>query len=577
MVRYTNEPKRVEEELRPSEERFRGLADAAFEGLLISDGGTILEANQAFLDILERTPPEVIGGSVLEFVAPDYRDQVRQKILSESEEPYETVGLTKDGTRLDLEVRGKASCYQGKPVRVTAVRDITERKALERRLRHQALHDRLTGVPNRALFMDRVSSALARAARRRRRVAAMFVDLDNFKFVNDTLGHHAGDDLLVAISERLRACLRPEDTLARLGGDEFAVLLEDLAEEGEATRVAKRIVEQLRDPFALGNQEVFVTPSIGIALNSPGQDSPEGLLRNADLAMYWSKKEGKARYQLFEPSIEAQSTQRMRLEHDLRRALEREEFVVHYQPVVGADSGRIMGMEALVRWEHPERGLVLPDEFVPLAEETGLIVPIGKRVLREACRQAKEWQERYPSDLPLMVGVNLSARELEHPDLVEEAEGALRDSGLDPRTLTLEITESAVVKDEEHNIDALRRLGALGVRFALDDFGTGYSALAYLRRLPVGLLKLDRSFLQRLGEDEAEVKVLLSGVIGIASGLGLYVLAEGVETPEQLALVRSLGCDLAQGNYFSEPLPSEALGELLHLERRGSHLDGAQA
>ena len=556
--------KRAEEELRFSKERLRGLSDAALEGLVITDRGMILEANQALLDILRCSPREVVGRSVLEYVAPEYRDQVSQNILSKYEEPYEIVGLRKDGTRLDLEVRGKAFSYQGQPVRVTAVRDITERKALERRLRHQALHDLLTGLPNRAVFMARLSSTLAHPRRQRTGVAVMFVDLDNFKFVNDTLGHHVGDELLVAASKRLRTCLRVEDTLVRLGGDEFAVLLKDLADEGEATRIAARIAEELRVPFSLDNQEVFVTSSIGIALNGSGKDSPEDLLKNADIAMYWAKKEGKARYQLFNPSMEAQSTERMRLEHDLRRALEQDAFRLYYQPLVRADSGRIMGMEALMRWEHPVRGLMLPDQFVPFAEETGLIIPLGKWALREACRQAKEWQERYPSDPPLIVGVNLSARQLEHPNIVDEVEEALRDSGLDPRSLTLEVTESVVVKDEEHNIDAMQRLEAIGIRFALDDFGTGYSALAYLRRLPVGLLKLDRSFLERLGED-AEAEVLLSGVISIASGLGLYVLTEGVETPEQLAQVKALGCDLVQGNYLSEPLPSEAATEILEV------------
>jgi len=410
--------------------------------------------------------------------------------------------------------------------------------------------------------MDRLKHGLARAARREGTLAVLFMDLDNFKYVNDSLGHEAGDKLLKEVSDRLRASLRTEDTLARLGGDEFGVLLEDLSNVNEATRVAERIIEELRVPFALDDQELFITPSIGIALSNSSQGSPKELLRNADVAMYRAKEEGKARYQVFDPNIKAQSVERLRLENDLRRALERNEFEVYYQPVVGVDSGRIMGMEALVRWEHPERGLIYPDEFVPLAEEIGLIVPIGKRVLREACRQAKEWQERYPSDLPLMIGANLSARELQHPDLVKEVEGALRDSGLDPRSLTLEITERAVVADEEHNIDAMRRLGALGIRFALDDFGTGYSALSYLRRLPVGLLKLDRSFMERLGED-TEAEVLLRGVINIASGLGLYVLAEGVETPDQLERVESLGCDLVQGYYFSKPLSSKAATELL--------------
>ncbi len=265
--------------------------------------------------------------------------------------------------------------------------------------------------------------------------------------------------------------------------------------------------------------------------------------------------------------MEAHVVERLKLENDLRRALERDEFEAYYQPVVNLETGRIMGMEALTRWKHPERGLVLPDEFIPLAEEVGLIVPMGQRVLREACWQTCEWQERYPAVPPLMVGVNLSARQLKHPDLVEDVEKVLRETGLDPQWLTLEITGSAVVGDEEHQIDALRRLGSLGVRFALDDFGTGYSALSYLRRLPVGLSKLDRSFVERLGED-AEEEVLLSGVIGIASGLGLYVLAEGVESSEQLARLRSLGCELAQGHLFSEPLPGEAAVQLFANDNR---------
>jgi diguanylate cyclase (GGDEF)-like protein len=451
----------------------------------------------------------------------------------------------------------------GAGVLVGRLHELTELyKKQARKLQHQAFHDPLTHLPNRTLFENRLQHALTRTKGRESKVAVLFVDLDNFKFVNDTLGHHMGDGLLLAVSDRLLTCQRPEDTIARLGGDEFGILLEEVVSRRDAMCVAERILEELQTPFTVDHHEMFITSSIGIAFGESGQDSSEELIRNAAVAMHRTKEEGKACCRLFDQSMDVQMQERLRLQNDLRRALKREEFVVHYQPVVGTDSGQIMGMEALVRWEHPERGLVLPDEFVPLAEELGLIVPIGRWVLREACRQAKEWQERYPSDLPLMIGVNLSARELRHPTLVGDVEEALRDSGLDPRWLTLEITESAVVKDEEHNIDALRRLGDLGVRFALDDFGTGYSALTYLMRLPVGLLKLDRSFVERLGED-AEAEVLLSGVISIASGLGLYVLAEGVETPEQLALVKSLGCDLAQGNYFSKPLSSEAATELL--------------
>ncbi len=285
-------------------------------------------------------------------------------------------------------------------------------------------------------------------------------------------------------------------------------------------------------------------------------------MRSADVAMYRAKEEGKAHYRVFDPSMEAQVVNRMRLENDLRRALELDEIRVYYQPVVRLDNELIVGMEALVRWEHPERGLMTPDEFVPLAEEIGLTIPIGRQLLGEACRQAREWQERYTSDPPLSIGANLSTRQLRHPDLVEDVEEALRESGLDPKCLILEITESAVIRDEEYTIGALKRLVELGVRVALDDFGMGYSSLSYLRHLPVGLIKIDKSFVERIGE-EAEDEVLTSGVTGIAHGLGLYVCAEGVETPEQLAWLKSLRCDLAQGNYFSKPLPSEAAGELL--------------
>ena len=443
------------------------------------------------------------------------------------------------------------------------VRDVTERKRTEDRLHYLAYHDLLTDLPNRQLFTERLQQALKRTRRRRgREVAVLFMDLDNFKFVNDSLSHEAGDRLLTAVAELLSGCLRPEDTVARLGGDEFAVLLEDLADEGEATRVAERITRKLRAPFVLNAQEVFITPSIGIAFSASDQDLPETLLRNADVAMYRAKEEGKAHHRVFDPSMEAQVVERLRLENDLRRALERDEIRVYYQPVVRLNTERIVGMEALVRWEHPVRGLVLPDEFVPLAEEIGLTIPIGRQLLREACQQAREWQERYTSDPPLIVSANLSTRQLQHPDLVGDVEEALRESGLDPKWLILEITESAVIRDEEYTIGALKRLGELGVRVALDDFGMGYSSLSYLRRLPVDLVKIDKSFVGRIGK-EGEDEVLTSGVIGIAHGLGLYVCAEGVETPEQLAWLKSLGCNLAQGNYFSKPLPSEAAGELL--------------
>jgi len=462
--------------------------------------------------------------------------------------------------------------------RLISFRDITERKGLEERLVQQALHDPLTGLPNRTLYMRRLKLALARKRRRDSEVAVLFIDLDNFKFVNDSLGHETGDLLLVAVANRILPCLRSEDTIARLGGDEFAILLEDVKDISVPAHVAERIVEELRLPFTLGGQQVFITSSIGIAIGDSNQDPPEHLLREADLAMYRAKEEGKARHWVFDPSMEAETTMRLRLENDLRQALERNEFRVCYQPMVHLGTGRVMGMEALVRWEHPERGLMLPGEFVPLAEEIGLIIPIGQWVLGEACRQARNWQVRYPTEPPLRMSVNLSAKQLRNYNLVMDVKALLEETGLSPECLILEITESAVLGEEEHRIGTLRRLQDLGVLLVLDDFGTGYSSLSYLKRLSVSLLKIDRSFVERIGQN-AEDEVLISGIVHVASGLGLKVLAEGVETSEQLAWVKSLGCELAQGHYFSEPLSSEAAGELLAMDepRRKHRMIGASS
>jgi diguanylate cyclase (GGDEF)-like protein/PAS domain S-box-containing protein len=451
----------------------------------------------------------------------------------------------------------------GRPQRRQGVLfDITERKALEAQLEQQVLHDSLTGLPNRVLFSDRLQHALAHAQRRGSKLAVLFMDLDNFKLINDSLGHKAGDELLVGVAERLRTSLRPEDTAARLGGDEFAVLLEDLAHVGVATRVAERIADKLRAPFALGEREMFVTASIGVAIGGGTIRLPEELLRDADVAMYRAKHSGKARYAVFEEAMSARALERLELGNDLRRALEREEFAVHYQPKVSLATSRIVGFEALVRWEHPERGHMPPGRFVPLAEETGLIVPIGRRVLREACRQVKEWQRRFPSDPPLVVCVNLSARQLRDPGLYRTVAKILGETDLDPSSLDLEITESTAMEDAPTTAAVLEELRASGVQVIIDDFGTGYSSLSHLERFRVDYIKIDRSFVGKL-EEETGAKVLVKGMIDLAHALGLEVIAEGVETVGQLARLREMGCDMAQGHYFSEPLPSEAVDTLL--------------
>jgi diguanylate cyclase (GGDEF)-like protein len=430
-------------------------------------------------------------------------------------------------------------------------------------LEHQALHDPLTGLPNRLLLSDRLAQALARARRRKESMAMLFMDLDNFKVVNDSLGHEVGDGLLKAVARRLRTQLRPEDTIARLGGDEFAVLLEGVASLSDATEVAERIAQILRAPFPLlEGQEKVVTSSMGISLSTPeapsGEDEQENLLlRNADTAMYRAKVNGKARYEVFDKSMHSQALERLKLESDLRRALEKGELRLYYQPKVRLKTGEVFAMEALVRWEHPEQGLILPSQIIPLAEETGLILPLGQWVLRESCRQTRRWHDQFPDISPLGVCVNLSAKEFEHHDLVEDVARNLHETELDPSTLTVEITESILMEDVPRTVAVLEEVKSLGVKLGVDDFGTGYSALSYLKRFPIDCLKIDRSIIEGLGQDSTDEAVATAAIV-LAHAFGAQVTAEGIMTSEQLGRLRALGCDAGQGFYFCEPRLSEA-------------------
>jgi diguanylate cyclase (GGDEF)-like protein/PAS domain S-box-containing protein len=440
--------------------------------------------------------------------------------------------------------------------------DITERKALGERLHHQAFHDPLTDLPNRALFVDRLEQALKHTRRRPgRKVAVLFMDLDDFKVVNDSLGHEVGNRLLVAVGERLRGCLRPEDTLARFGGDEFTVLIEDVEKPEDAVGLAERTIQALRGPFALEGRELFIKPSIGIALGQARTKSPEDLLRDADTAMYRAK-EGGLGYRVFEPVMYEQTLRRLKLENDMRRAIEAEEFVVRYQPIVDLRTGEAWGMEALVRWQHPERGLLDPKEFVPGAEESGLVVPMGERVLKEACHWAREWQERCHRTPPLTMSVNLSGRQLHRPDLVKIVEETLEETKLGSCCLCLDITETVCIGALKDHSAALNELKRLGVCISIDDFGTGYSSLAYLKRLPADTLKIDKSFVAGLGEDVRDMAIVRM-VIGLAHTLGMKIIAEGVESEEQAEQLRQMGCDLGQGYHFAEPLPAEEVSEYL--------------
>jgi diguanylate cyclase (GGDEF)-like protein/PAS domain S-box-containing protein len=457
----------------------------------------------------------------------------------------------------------------GRPQRRQGVMfDITERKALEGKLEQQVLHDSLTGLPNRVLFSDRLQHALDHAHRRNSEVAVMFMDLDNFKLVNDSLGHEVGDRLLVGVSERLKNCLRAEDTLARFGGDEFTVLLEEVEGELSATQVVERITQELQAPFFLEGHEFVVTASIGIAHSGPSSVSQaEDLLRWADLAMYSAKRKGKGRHEVFDQGMGNQVLERLKTETELRRALERREFVVHYQPFVGLETNKVVGFEALLRWEHPEQGVLEPTKFISIAEETGLIVPIGRWVLAEACRQTARWQGRFPGSPSLVLSVNLSAKQFQDPHLASYVAEILRQTGLDPHRLHLEITEDVIMDDASSTMSVLRELKALGVEITIDDFGTGYSSLSDLKRFPVNSLKVNHSFVGGLGKTREDTEIV-SGITSLARALNLRVIAEGVENPLQLERLREIGCDAAQGYHFSKPLPGEAADTLLHGEGR---------
>ena len=429
------------------------------------------------------------------------------------------------------------------------------------RVSERAFQDPLTRLANLTLFRQRLERALTPSSRPRQ-LAVLFLDLDDFKTVNDSLGHTTGNALIIAVGERLRGCVRPGDTVARLGGDEFALLLTDLPTPQRATQVAEWVLTALQAPCVLPEAELFVSASIGIVVRSAGQSSVDDLLRDADVAMYRAKGQGKGGYALFEPQMHAQVQERWALKADLQRALARQEFVLHYQPIVELATGEVTEVEALVRWQHPQRGLMHPASFIPLAEEGGLIIAVGRWVLAEACAQVRHWQDRYPGRPPLALSVNLSPREFADPGLVAAVAAVLRESGLEPARLRLEITEGTLMQDEEETRAALVALRALGVSLALDDFGTGYSSLSYLRRFPVDTLKLDRSFVQALDEDGGTVAIV-EAVTTLAHALGMAVTAEGVESPAQLAQVQALACDSAQGDYLAPPLAPDALAALL--------------
>lgn len=561
----------AEEALRESEKRYELAARGANDGLWDWD----ITANKIYFsprwkamlgyeeDEVKDTPEEWFNR-----VHPDDRKRVESEISSSIETPAshficEYRMLHKDGTYRWMLSRGIAVRNESGIVNRMAgsQTEITERKIAEEQLIHDAFHDTLTGLPNRVLFMDRLKHADRRAARHKDYIfSVLFVDLDRFKVVNDSLGHTIGDQLLVAVSQRLEECLRPGETVARLGGDEFAILLEDIKSDNDVEHIINRIQHKLEQPFNLSGNEVFTSASIGISLSAAGYVNPEHMLRDADIAMYHAKLNGRARYEIFDEQMHAHVVARLQLETDLRHAVENHEFHLNYQPIMLMDTGKIKGFEALVRWDHPNRGLIMPAEFISIAEDTGMIISLGKWVLEEACRQLSIWQKEIACDISM--GVNLSIKQFT-PNLVATVKDAIMNTGIKPESLILEITESMIMENAEFASKLLAELKALNVKLHIDDFGTGYSSLSYLHQFPLDALKIDRSFIAKIGIDNEEKLEIVKAIVALANNLNLDVIAEGVETAEQLTHLRHLNCKNIQGYLFSRPLNAESAKKFL--------------
>jgi diguanylate cyclase (GGDEF)-like protein/PAS domain S-box-containing protein len=572
-IRYAVERKRAEEALRASEHRYALAVSGANDGLWdwnIARGTVYFSPRwKAMLGYAE----EEIDARIeewLERVHPDDLAALRAALDDhlEGRRPHfecEHRLFTKSGEVLWVLARGLAvRDPSGKGQRIAgSLTDVTARKLAETQLLHDALHDALTGLANRALCLDRLEQALRQYRRDPEKIfGVLFFDLDRFKNVNDSLGHSVGDQLLLEVARRLQRFLRPGDTLARLGGDEFAILLTDIDGVADATHVGERVHELLAQAFVIGDHEIYTSASVGIAMVSEEYERPEELLRDADLAMYRAKQGASGCCEVFDSNMYESAVALLKLETDLRRAIERDEFVIHYQPIVSLETGRVLGFEALVRWRHPERGLVMPDQFIPTAEETGLIVPIGWWALRTAAKQMREWQQIFPADPPLSISVNISGKLFLAPSMSSRLLDILRECDLDPASLRLEITESAIMDHRDAAVAELTRLRAAGVKLHVDDFGTGYSSLTYLQRFAYDSLKIDRSFVSGMRQEEGGM-ALVRAIVALGKMLNMNVIAEGVETPEQYHWLHAMECPEGQGFWFSRPLDRVAAARLL--------------
>jgi diguanylate cyclase (GGDEF)-like protein len=551
------------EALKDSEKQLCDLADNSLVGVYRTNlQGDILSVNIGLARMLEfESAEEMMSESVL----PRYENLKDRDVLIEN--------LKKSGrvTNFSFELTTKtgktkrgllSAALDGETISGMIV-DITDLDRAREQLVYETCHDKLTGLPNRTLFVDRLEQTIRNSRRRKDALFAVtLLDLDRFRAVNVGLGHRAGDRLIIEMARRLEACLRGGDTVARIGGDEFVILLQEIEDVTDTVRVAERIKEALAVPVNLHGQQVCISASMGIVLSDPGYDQPEDMLRDADIALHRAQSSGTAHHEVFDRAMHERAVARLQLENDLRLAVEREEFRVHYQPIVALVTGRIMGLEALVRWQHPKQGLVPPMEFIPLAEETGLIVPMGFWVLREACGQMRDGLSKFSTDPPLLLSVNLSARQFSQPDLVDQIQRILRESGVEAGSMMLEITESVVMEHAESAAAALTQLKTLGVQLSIDDFGTGYSSLSCLHSYPIDSLKIDRSFVGKMGMDTKNMEIVRT-IVALAENLGMHVTAEGIETAEQLAQLRGLQCECGQGYLFSKPLEADAIEQLL--------------
>ncbi len=582
IVRDVTEQKEADKALKESEERYRDLFENANDLIQsVSPDGRFLYVNKAWRDTLGYSPEELENLTIFNVLSPECQPhcaEVFQRVMAgEDVGIIETEFMTRDGKRITIEGSVNCKVVNGTVVSTRGIfRNITERKQAEEEIIRLAYYDSLTGLPNRLLFKDRLRQSITYAQRYKKMLATLFLDLDRFKRINDTLGHSIGDRLLKGVAERLSHTLRQSDsvgrdgsedfgsTVARLGGDEFTILLMEIDSVQDVAKVARRILQDMAKPFHLDGSEVFITTSIGITIFPYDGGDVDALLKNADIAMYHAKDQGRNNFQFYTQSMNATAFERLVLENNIRKAIERDEFELFYQPQISVSNGEIVGMEALIRWNHPELGMISPAEFIPLAEESGLILPLGEWVLRRACGQIRQLHDRGFSDL--RISVNLSVHQLRQQGLVKTIKGIVEQYYLDARRLELEITESAIMKNAEATVETLMSLKSMGLRISIDDFGTGYSSLSYLKRFPIDTLKIDRSFIKDIPNDPDNAAITRA-IIAMAHSLNLKVVAEGVETPAQFAFLKNEGCDEMQGFLLCRPLPFQKIGELLTEKR----------